>query len=492
MHHQLPFFALSLLAAGTAHAQDYRPCRAGLTYQLSEVAAPGDTTHALRLGAGREVGADSVFQFAARTSRTLQAGSVYCGSYVVRPDNLFGATLTVRGNSEFVLSAANGRTLTLRPRAAIGQAWPAAASLTGRVTARYLGPAGLLPRPDSLVAITFSDGATVLISKTYGFLQGPALGHYLNPRVPARALQLTALPELGLGSRRLGALVAYDFQPGDVFLRYTSGYDGWGPCGYYVWTRDSVLARINSRRGDTISYQIQRRTLTRRCSNGPGTLAPATTIALTITSNYRALGQLTEFWENRFSTSPGVGFIHSVSHRTNAYNGRLLQQHVQYQTCSTGMAADTIKLANTSSLDFGVELTTAPGLGEVREANIGLSGDLTVLLGYRKGSETWGQLTTFAQLLPTAVARPAAGTAAFPNPFAAELSVSFELPRAQAVGLELRDALGRVVLTQPATQCAAGSCQLQLSTAAVSPGLYTLMLKPAAGPAQVLKVLKAQ
>ncbi|MEJ7663587.1 MAG: hypothetical protein WKG07_30630 [Hymenobacter sp.] len=39
--------------------------------------------------------------------------------------------------------------------------------------------------------------------------------------------------------------------------------------------------------------------------------------------------------------------------------------------------------------------------------------DETNLLGYRKGTEAWGQLTPLAQLLPAAAATAAATTAAF-------------------------------------------------------------------------------
>jgi hypothetical protein len=484
-------FALLTLAASVAQAQDYRPFRAGLTYQLTETATPGDTTHTLRLASGRRVGADSVFEFAARTSRGLQTGPVYCGRYVARPDNLFGSTLTVGANRILTLTAANGRTLALQPRAAIGQAWTAAPGLTGRVTARSLSTAAGLPQPDSVAAITFSDGATLLLSKRYGFLQGPTLGHYLNARIPARSLQLTALPELGGGTSRLGALAAYDFQPGDVFLRYTWAYGAWGPCGYNGWTRDSVLSRSNSRRGDTITYQIRRRLLTQVCSNGVRTLQPATTVTLVVTAAYYNLGQLTSYWENRYPSGHGVGLIHSPAARAAAYNGRPLQQHVQYQVCNPATPADTTLLSNTGSIDFGVELTSAPGLGIVREASIGFSGDLTELIGYRKGSETWGQLTTFAQLLPTLASKPALTTTAFPNPFRHELSVTFELSRSQPVGVALRDALGRAVLTQPAVLQQAGSRTMQLPTAGLPAGLYTLHLTFAGeGQTQILKVLK--
>jgi|GEM_PF-5167344 len=65
----------------------------------------------------------------------------------------------------------------------------------------------------------------------------------------------------------------------------------------------------------------------------------------------------------------------------------------------------------------------------------------------------------------------------------------FELTRPQAVALEPRDALGRVVLTRPAA-APAGMVVLSLSATNLPAAIYALWLQPAEGPAQVLKVLK--
>lgn len=71
--------------------------------------------------------------------------------------------------------AANGRTLTLRPRQALGQPWAAAAGgLTARVTTRILGI--VLGQADSLAVITLSDGAVPTLGKRLGWVRGPALG----------------------------------------------------------------------------------------------------------------------------------------------------------------------------------------------------------------------------------------------------------------------------------------------------------------------------
>jgi hypothetical protein len=168
-----------------------------------------------------------------------------------------------------------------------------------------------------------------------------------------------------------------------------------------------------------------------------------------------------------------------------------VQAHARYLTCGTP-AADSTRLLDADVLDGGGYTWTAPGLGEVRDFRPNFTTTNTRLIGYRKGTETWGQLTTFAQLLPTALARPAATTAAFPSPFGAELSVTFQVARPQPVALELRDALGRLVRTRPLAPQAAGNGTVSLATAGLPTGFYTAhLLLPEERRTEVLKVLKA-
>ena len=476
-----------LLAATAAQAQDFRPFRAGFTYQLNENTALGDTVHALHLGAATRVGAgaDSVFAFAPRTSRSRSRPvATPCGEFVRRPDNLFGASLTVRPGAEYVLAAANGATLTLRPRAAVGQAWPATATgLTAQVSARTLGT--VLGRPDSLATIALSDGASVVLSKTYGLVSGPTLGAYLNPRLPRRAVQLTALPEAGLGTAQTGFAVAYDFQPGDVFLRRTRTQGMQQPCLRIDWTRDSIVSRTARAGGDSVRYQVRRQVLVIDC--GVPRLSPAGIITLSYSTRPSANDQ-TEYLQ----TSPGAtgGYLHFPAHRSADFNRRPEQLHLGVLTCSS-LSADTLSLMNSAALDASSYRWTAPGLGETHSYYPNFTTDETFLVGYRKGAESWGQIPSMARILPARSARPAATTAAFPNPFADELTVRFELTQAQPVALELRDALGRTVLEKAAAPVTAGTQQLALPTAALPAGLYTLHLRFAGdGHREVLKVVK--
>ena len=114
----------------------------------------------------------------------------------------------------------------------------------------------------------------------------------------------------------------------------------------------------------------------------------------------------------------------------------------------------------------------------------------TTLVGYRKGTEQWGSSCPHPMVLAVQAGRVLAAVTAIPNPFQQELSVRFELLQPQAVAVELRDALGRVVLTRPAVLQPAGAGSLSFSTSNLPAGLYSLWLQPADNPAQVLKVLK--
>ena len=491
-------YLLFLLLALPGRSQNFRPFRPGVTYQLREAAAPGDTIHGLRLNpAGTRNGADSTFTFAPRTS-AIRRSTASPLNQMQRPDHLFGATLTCRPSAEYVLAAANGRALVLRPRAALNQPWAAAPGLMARVVARSVLPLPVAnaPAPDTCATIVFSDGQQLLLSKSYGFVQGPALGSYLNPRLPRKALTLLAQPERRLGTVRLGALAAFNFAPGDVFLHQGYEYGYPTPCTTGFWNRDSVLSRTESRNRDTLTYRVWKRSVTQTCTTGPRVVGPASVATLVITANYRnlATGSLTQFWANTSTgASPGFGWLHFTGYQASIFGNRAIQQHKMFMTNGPmPTATDSVSIMDSGTLDFGRHLTTGEGLGIVHEAEIGFSGMSSDLIGFRKNGTTVGQLPTIAQLLLVARAtRPATSTVAYPQPFGASLTVRFDLARPQPVALALHDALGRVVLVRPATSLLAGAQQLALDTQHLPAGLYALHLTfEGEGRTEVIKALK--
>lgn len=494
--------ATGLLLASAAQAQQaWQPFRPRLAYQFSEHATPGDTTHTLRLASGTPVAgtpSDSLFRFTARVGRGSVVANCY-GRLTLLPDNLFGATLRSQPRAVFTLAAANGRTLTLRPLAPVGQSWATGlAGLTASVSSRTVAPV-LGTASDSVATIQLSDGQVLRLSKRYGLLEGPSLDSYLNGRNRRRQLTLTALPERGLGTALTGPRAIYDYQPGDVFQSITTDvlYLSQSTC-QQSWQQDSVLTRQLSRTGDTLTYTLK----SWRIDRGYGTpgapggfcSAPSTTTYSSYTSTLLVTSStapqaLTSFYAR--PTGSLAGRRSSAVSSTSARVGGRPEYTTELKGVCQNASPDSVVLVPvvdiSSSQRYGV------GLGITFNQYGGFYDVVTTnLTAYRKGSQRWGTFVRPATLLPARSVQPAATTTAFPNPFAESLTVAFALARPQAVSISLRDALGRVVRTLPPAGLPAGSRQVAVSTASLPAGLYTLHLYFAADArTEVLKVLKA-
>lgn len=494
-----------LLAAPRAYAQQpWQPFRPGLTYQLSEHSTPGDTTHTLRVGAGAPVAGsatDSVFRFTPRIGRFSGThGAANCGAWRwQRADNLFGATLRSQPRAVFVLAAANGRTLTLRPRAPLGQSWATGLpGLTASVTSRAVSSRGLGGAADSVVTITFSDGRQLYLTKSYGFWEGPSLDSYLNGRNARRQLTLTALPERRLGTAVVGARAIHDYQPGDVFQRVTRVSRG--VVCTQTWQQDSVLTRQVSRTGDTINYTIRTRKRTAPGSNSCSTFSgpvvyPATTNNLRVVGPWattaRPLTQLTSAYDG-----PNVAgdLVSAVSSNSGRWAGRPEYFTVLQGICNISSTPDSAAIKGPNLTDIEGGARYAAGLGQVYDSLMTLAGlEVTKLTAFRKGTQTWGTFFGPTVLLAAREVRPAATTTVFPNPFGDALTATFVLARAQPVGAVVYDALGRQVRAVPAAPFGAGSQRLGLPTAGLPAGVYTLhLLFIGEGRREVLQVAKAE
>ena len=510
MKHLYACLALAGLSFGARAQTGYQPLfRIGYTYQYTEAGTPGDTTHTVRMAFPHISSPDSVARLSGRAVALTRTAGNCPTANVLRPDGLFGATVSIKtlGGKEYTVRGYNGRTFLLKPLAALNQPWTVtAAGLTAQVTAR--AATTTFGQPDQVATITLSDGETIRYSEKWGYLEGPNLGAYLNGQ-PRRHLTLTAITGQGvtLGQPAVGARAAFDYQPGDVFLRYSRQLttQGGATCSEN-WTRDSVLTRTLSPDGDTLRYTIWRRSLVRTygapnapsgfCQNTPGTtLAPGYTTTLAVPrTDETLLSALT----HNLTSGPSASFrgLTLAGYRTSSYNGRKQQLVLMQQVCQPVPAADSVLLSNI--VDNGGGSRYAAGLGQVEAWQGGIYyTQSTTLLGYRKvnqptstGTETWGALRTFANILKAADYRPAASTAVFPNPFAQELTLRFEAQRAQAVTVQLRNALGQLVHAETRA-VKAGTQQLPLALPALAAGLYTVQLT-ADGRTQVLRVAKEQ
>jgi hypothetical protein len=505
---------LLLGLVSSALGYNYHPFHPFLRYHLSEGSSVGDSTFSVRLNFGNPPGPigpffpDSTYWLNSRATPVAQRRSGGCDvTYVVgRRGGLFGASILVTSRqapmlAEYVLRATNGRTFTLKPRAALNQPWAATANgITARVTAR--GVASVFGQPDSVVTITLSDGQSMRIAKHYGWLEGPALGAYLNGQRP-RYLTTTALEgEFGvLGQPKVGTLVTFDYQPGDVFLRYRrqESTQTSSLCSE-TWQRDSVETRRVSRTGDTVTYTITTRTLTRNyghpsapfgmCQNTPGATITGPSTGTLVVARQQA--HITNPAQQPYLNSE----VAVYAARGTDYNGRMQLRTQWAPVCGAPTATDSLQLMR--MVDVGGMQVYAAGLGLVGFAG----GDVAItsqlhLIGYRKvnlptstGVETWGALRTFANILKAADYHPAAGTAVFPNPFERQLTVHFAAQRAQTVTARLYNGLGQLV-EQRQQAVAAGSAELALRVPALPAGLYTLHLQHD-GRTEVLKVTRQQ
>ena len=454
----------------------------------------GDSVYSLRLlRTGGMRGGDSIYYFNSRVGLNVWSNGSVCQNYRYA-DNLFGGRMEISGQGTSrvsytlvygdYLNSNYAATLTLQPRAPLNQPLP----WGDEVIARSVQP--VFGQLDSVVTIRLADGGRVRLSKNFGLLEAPAVRDYAfqhNTRYRVRQLALTALPNRQLGRAQLTAHAIYDFQPGDTFWYQTydtmCGMQGLTPTSTYA---DSVMTRTASRTGDTLTYRIW------RCQAGQSGSAYTLHVSARQSNLHYGTGECVRVPRAGSSSPAEIGVMQDAvlgyrwpTRMTRLYTGR-------YWWTGT----DSLCLQRPNP-DIIRRIGYAAGLGQTNYSEINLWPCLlgTDLIGYRKGTETWGVTTPFAcrPILPTAAVRPAATTAAFPNPFADELTVRFELIKAQPVALELRDALGRTVLTKAAAPVAAGTQQLALPTAALPGGVYTLHLRFADdGHREVLKVVKAE
>ena len=500
------YLLLLLLLALPGRGQNFCPFRPG---QLVQFNSPGnDTTLAveLRRGAAAVPGTSDSVYYLNRLASTQLVGGTLCPSYshsnsgegllgsslVLHNRNTMRATYELRGRIRILGPTGSPisvlMSILLQPRMPLRQPWPTNAG-NARIIAKRV--VLVLGQPDSVVDIELQQGnpqnPVISLSKNHGLITTYQFNKLVDG-MPCPPHNLTAWPKQGLGASKVGVRTVYDYQVGDVLLyrfhRFVANNPS-GPIQTDYYFGDSVLARTNSRTGDTITYQMHTR------SRATGSLVVGTrTLAYTATGSYplsRPTGQI----YHTIAPSRGAFYILPAI-ADPARNGRAVQRLRGFSTC----IQDSAFFLDGYNVDLYYVEKYGAGLGRVLLDDFDFFGTSTriELAAYRKGTEQAGPIALWRrglQALPARATRPAATTAAYPQPFVTDLTVAFVLARPQLVALTLRDALGRVVLLRPAAPLPAGNQQLILDTQRLPAGLYTLHLAlEGEGRTEVLKVLK--
>lgn len=453
---ELYLLLVALLLVVSARASHFQPFRPGVLQQYTEVGS--DTTLAWQADTA------GVFQEQLGVDR---AGLCPLMRFASTPfGHRIGTVSPGTPQAEYYFEYKSWQQFWLRPGRPVGQVWPVYGALTGQVTSRSLGT--VLGQSDSLVTILLSSGHTYVLSRNHGLVSGPAPFDLLWGRSRLRQLTLSAMPGLGLGTPLLGARAIYDFQPGDVFYyAYSSMNLASGPSPTRYEYGDSILTRRAV--GSALVYSVWR-------GGSTYTLTVADSLMPELLNSTNGYLPAQQKWVREISRHPGM------------FNGqprlRITERH---WLCPSDSLAVTPTIIDSEKYRW---FCVGLGMVEDYEANMIYPYYSTSLVGYRKGNVRWGRSFRLAPLAVRAASASSFNATAAPNPFSQELTVRFELTRPQAVAVELRDVLGRVVLAHPAARWPAGAASLSLSTVNLPAGLYTLWLQPADSPTQVLKVLK--
>ena len=493
---------LLLFCVADARAQQaWRPFRPGLIYAYAVAPASGSALiYTLRVdSAYATANGDSVYAFN-RLLRTTSASNPRGGSVKSR-NNLFGTLLRWRpGQASYTLEATAqadvqaATSLELLPRAAVGSTWTASrqplrtATLTSR-SWQTVSP-GV---QDSVAVISITaPAATVRLSRRYGLLAGP---QWLGGAAGSQ-LEVALLPA-SFEESVYSPLRVFDVQPGDEF-----GYEeydmGISPIRCYS---NKMLRRVISKRltADSlvIIYQEQRRH--EEFGYAGYCPAPAQVAFSPITLNRWALARAGNRWpvatpagvqvaalrlltaEYSVGTVPGPGgasyLLAGLPMNSNGFSSCPLTAQGRISYAPHYLQAGNTPATYKTGVDYAAwQLGFGPGVTTTVEGP-GFMG----LTYYRKTvngtTQTCGNQSTFAALLPARAALAAALATLHPNPAADGATLTLTQPARTALALRLTDALGRTVWT---AALPAGQRLVSVPLAEQPTGLYLLHLS---GPA---------
>ena len=492
-------YLLILLLMGGLRAQGqapaWQPFRPGFIYSFSASSpTPPIAVHTLRVDSAYATPTgDSVYAF----NRLLRPrpGSSY--PLLKSRNNLLGARLRWRpGTADYYLEAnaepalggpAAPVVVLLRPRAAVGSTWVAAATpaLTATLTSRTLDSAGATP--DSVATVTLSNGQVLRLSQHYGLLQGPQwLSLPVSGPLPPTWQQYGA-PQPGLGPYDPRALFALGVGD-EVGHELTSRSLGALPCerGYRL---RRILGREQTADSLFITYSQQDQVTTTNppgCSGTPGTVLGAVqrgrwafSLRTGASPQWPSLGLLAGEYRPLFRQGSSQALLMGQGYDPSpGVSACLLDQAplVFMAVYPTAAAADQYE-PGLDYLAINQKFGPTLGIGPTFFVDYQYENRLDY---YRRGAVSCGQAANYATLLPTRAALPAATATLAPNPAAEAATLTLAAPAPAGTTLALTDALGRRVWSAPVP---AGQTALPLSLAMMPAGVYLMqLLVPGAPP----------
>jgi hypothetical protein len=476
--YRLPALAATLLA-GTlaAHAQNWAPFRPGAVHSFRT--AVGDTLYTLRLDSAYVSGPDSVYRFnrIMRPTRNER--------FVTSPNSFFGAHVVAKaGAREFELVSVvdAGRpaaSLLLKPYAATGTSWPAAAgsALTVTLTTKAVQPVygGFT---DSVATFTVSDGRSIVLSRRNGLVQAPK---WLQAGAGSQTLRLYERPARFAQSINAPTRV-FDLSPGDELGFYFENFMSSLGC-----PSRNRLRRITGRQqtADSLLISYTEQTVTHH--NGSPGCGPAGSTFGPILRGRVAVPLNGSPW-NPSGTTPYADLrlltleyapLRTSSAASNAYVvGRPL---IQGTRCNSGWQLRYL-LVSSSGIQPGAGYAPGVDYGYIQHVytlGMGETGvNFEELTAYYKlmadgAYHSCGPRSDFSTLLPSRTAQAAARFQLYPNPASQEATLRLLAPAPAGSQLTLLDATGRKVWQQAIGR---GQGAVPIPLSALPSGLYVVQL----------------
>lgn len=338
---------------------------------------------------------------------------------------------------------------------------------------------------DSTKTFSFDDGREIVLSKNYGIISFTT--------EPGSTQTLAGIPELQLGNYFPGMREFYSFEVGDVFMYASSSYSSqisysglsrvditavetfsdsvkityntsgigttWDPypsstsSSYTEGNVQTIAFKNHSLQGlipGMLTYEIDStKMFLQNTSIEPTSPYYNSYFAIETEHNSRrgiSIGGFTAHF-NSFPYIPGLE-IYMVNAVGDAVKARSLA--CDQQAGYTNYLLNDSLSSNSNYIGSGeVFLEYTEGLGATCfYQELGLVNNLTVMIGYQKGEETYGNIYASSEILDTRKILTEADVQVYPNPAKTQITISIPDQYSGTFDISLTDMAGRLVLKQ--------------------------------------------